>query len=184
MNIDTQTTDKFIRGLRNNPDGVDMHIYYNLFSLLHISDSNFLERIYDEYKEDSEDFFRVFHKTFRQCDVFDDSKITSITYPTRTEEVKKDRRIVSDTRMKYRRNYDDNGKFESLKEPSEYESDEFYINLGKELGRLSRLIFKIEKDFDNPITGHLDSIFRETINRDLKGELYQYMAKFLKELNN
>lgn len=171
-------TNDFIGGLRKRPNGVDMHIYYNLFELLEMSDPNFLEEIIENYKKDNEDFFRIFHKMFRQGDIFDSDRISSIIYPLRTPELQKRKNEVMGLRQKYRRNYDDDGKFESLKSEDEYENDVTYIELGKELGVLAQKLSKISIDFDNPITGHLDSIFYETISRDDKDTLYVYMRNF------
>jgi len=73
----TETTDNFINGLRKN-ERHDTHVFFNLFSLLQLSDENFLDVFIENYKKDYEVLFGVFHKTFRQCDVFNDDKITCI----------------------------------------------------------------------------------------------------------
>jgi len=168
-------TEKFIKGLR----GEDLHIFYNLFFLLELSDPDFLDEIVENYKKDDEDFFRLFHKSFRQCDIFDGDRLTAITYPKRTDENIKRRGELLKLREIYRRNYDINGKFESLKNDDEYENDETYINWGTELGIVSKLCSTISMD-PEPIVGHLDSIFYQSIANDEKDGLYNYMFKFFK----
>jgi len=80
-------TDKFLRGLHR---GSGLHAYWNLFSLLEISDPSFLDEIVENYKIDPEDYFRVFHKTFRQCDVFtEDFAVISYTNSQKIEVVER-----------------------------------------------------------------------------------------------
>lgn len=174
--MNTEITEKFISGLRRNQK-TDTHIYYNLFSILNLSDPDFLDYIYDEYKKDDEDFFRVFHKTFRQCDVFSDEKISAITRVGFTDEERLRRNELSELRKYFRREDDKR----TLKPDITYENDAEYKDWGYELRRIIRKGSRILMQEEN-ITGHLDSIFYQTIANDNKGNLYEYMRTFFKNL--
>jgi hypothetical protein len=161
-------TQDFIKGLRNNRSS-DTFIYWNLFTILEHDHPGFLHEIIENYKEDPEDFFRRFHKSLRQWDVFGDHYAV-YRNGVPTEEDEKRRKEILKWRKIFRRihNNDD----------SVYEMEE-YKESTKELQHVSRELRKmyvVER-----IGGHLDSIFYETIARDTDGKLYQYMNDFFKK---
>lgn len=157
----------FIKGLRDNRSS-DTFIYWNLFSMMEVGHPDFLEDIIENYKEDSEDFFRKFHKSLRQWDVFGDEYIV-YKYGELTEENRKRREEILAWRRKQRRENDD----DSVYETEEYKkSTKELRDVSKELGKM----YVVDR-----IGGHLDSIFYETIARDNDGDLYKYMNSFLKK---
>jgi hypothetical protein len=61
--------EKLISSLHGDHRGF---IYFNLLSILEINDPLFLRHLVDEYKKDkdSSEWFVHFHKSLRQCDVY------------------------------------------------------------------------------------------------------------------
>ena len=161
--------EKFLDSLRKRADDKKpkLFIYWNLFSILHLGDPNFLEHIVDEYKQAPDDnwWFINFHKALRQCDYFSDS--LCMAKPIITDEENKRRNEILSKRAKIRRELDfDEGSKETE-----------YYSLGSELGQLNRKHTTYNRE---SISGHLDSILHQCI-RNGDDELFNFMGDFFKE---
>ena len=170
--INQTIEEKFIDELRKKSDrNPKLFIYWNLFSILHLGDSDFLEHIVDEYKQAPEDswWFINFHKALRQCDYFSDSLCLAESKITKEETQRVNAVLLHRSRI--RREYEKNGINES-----EIKNDE-YINLGLELRSLRTKQNSYER---TSISGHLDSILYECV-RNGNDELFNFMGDFLKE---
>lgn len=163
-------TEKFIDGLRNNRKP-DTFVYWNLFTLLEMTKPDFLKYIIDEYKKDNEDFFRVFHKSMRQCDFFGDDYMVVENRPLTEDEYERRKELIKE-RKEMRKNFGG----ETIEEQDKIYDVPEYIKSGKELGRLN--LKQNRKHIVDSIGGHLDSIFYQTITSDNKGSLYEYMTSF------
>lgn len=164
------TEEKFLSDLRGSKNE-KLFIYWNLFSILHLGDPDFLEHIIDEYKQSSEDswWFINFHKALRQCDYFSNSLCLAESKITKEETQRLNSVLLQRSRI--RREYQKNGINES-----EIENEE-YINLGLELRSLK---IKQNSHERTSIAGHLDSILYECISNG-NDELFDFMSEFLKE---
>ncbi len=167
MENKTQTIEeRFLDDLRKKSDKEPkLFIYWNLFSILHLGDPDFLEYIVTEYQQAPDDswWFINFHKALRQCDYFSDS--LCMTNSIITEEEDKRRNEILSIRAKIRREAD----FDETSRETEYYS------LGIELGQLNRKNTTYER---TSISGHLDSILYQCIKNG-NDELFNFMRKFL-----
>ena len=160
--------EKFLDSLRKKSDKKPkLFIYWNLFSVLHLGDPDFLEYIVTEYKQAPEDswWFVNFHKALRQCDYFGDS--LCMTNSVITDEENKRRNEILSLRAKIRRT----AEFDVESKETEYYS------LGLELGVLNRKNTTYNR---TSISGHLDSILYQCISNG-NDELFDFMGEFLKE---
>jgi hypothetical protein len=161
--------EKFLDTLRKKSDDKEpkLFIYWNLFSILHLGDPNFLEYIVIEYKQAPDDnwWFINFHKALRQCDYFSDS--LCMTKSIITEGENKRRNEILSRRAKIRREAD----FDEENKETEYYS------LGIELGQLNKKHTTYNRE---SISGHLDSILHQCI-RNGNDELFNFMRDFFKE---
>jgi len=173
--MNTTLEENFVNVLRNYIGG-DLFIYYNLFSILKISNSNFLKDIKELYMEYPDNWFEFFHKTFRQIDVFDDSKLVVISRVGFSDEEIKRKRFLSGILRGMHRDKDKG----TIKLESEYVNDETYIKYDNELKNLINKGNKITIEEDS-ICAHLDSIFWQTISNDKELIIYEYMDEFFKE---
>jgi hypothetical protein len=158
--------EKFLDSLRKKSDNEPkLFIYWNLFSILHLGDPDFLEYIVTEYQQAPEDswWFINFHKALRQCDYFSDSLCMANSIIT--DEENKRRNEILSIRAKIRREAD----FDVNNRETEYYS------LGVELSQLNRKNTTYER---TSISGHLDSILYQCIKNG-NDELFNFMGKFL-----
>lgn len=164
------TEEKFLSDLRGSKNE-KLFIYWNLFSILHLGDPDFLEQIVTEYKRAPEDswWFIYFRKALRQCDYFSNSLCLAESKITKEETQRLNTVLLQRSRI--RREYEKNGINES-----EIRNDE-YINLGLELRALKLKQSSYER---TSIAGHLDSILYECISNG-KDELFDFMSGFLRE---
>jgi hypothetical protein len=169
-NVIPTIEEKFLSELRKSKNE-KLFLYWNIFSILHLGDPDFLEHIIYEYKRAPEDswWFINFHKALRQCDYFSNSLCLAESKITKEETQRLNSVLLQRSRI--RREYEKNGINES-----EIENEE-YINLGLELRSLKTKQISYER---TSIAGHLDSILYECI-RNSKDELFRYMEEFLKE---
>lgn len=169
INIE-ELTEKFVDGLRENKTWS----YWNMFSIMQNSNPDFLEYIIRDYKKDPEDFFRVFHKSLRQVDFFENCAVIE---PRISKSEMELRSKALRYCMKHRR--DENGHpYEDYdkKDPTYVKYQELIPKLNTKLRT-----YNIKED----ICGHLDSVLYSLISEDNQGLLYQYMDKFFKkELKN
>jgi hypothetical protein len=158
--------EKFLDSLRKKSDNEPkLFIYWNLFSILHLGDPDFLEYIVTEYQQAPDDswWFINFHKALRQCDYF--SASLCMTNSIITDEENKRRNEILSIRAKIRREAD----FDVNNRETEYYS------LGVELSQLNRKNTTYER---TSISGHLDSILYQCIKNG-NDELFNFMWKFL-----
>jgi hypothetical protein len=158
--------EKFLDSLRKKSDNEPkLFIYWNLFSILHLGDPDFLEYIVTEYQQAPDDswWFINFHKALRQCDYFSDS--LCMTNSIITDEENKRKNEILSIRAKIRREAD----FDVNNRETEYYS------LGVELSQLNRKNTTYER---TSISGHLDSILYQCIKNG-NDELFNFMWKFL-----
>lgn len=162
------TEEKFLSDLRGSKNE-KLFIYWNLFSILHLGDPDFLEHIIDEYKQSPEDswWFINFHKALRQCDYFSDSLCLSESKIT-SEEAKRMNQVLF-LRSRIRRASDIN--------EVDVDNPE-YIKLGDELKILRTKQNSHER---TSIAGHLDSILYECISNG-NDELFDFMREFLENV--
>jgi len=167
--INQTIEEKFIDSLRKKSDrDPKLFIYWNLFSILHLGDPDFLEHIIDEYKQAPEDswWFINFHRALRQCDYFSDSLCLSESKMSKDEAKRMNQVLI--LRSRIRRANDIN----------EVDADNpEYIKLGEELKILRTKQNSHER---TSIAGHLDSILYECISNG-NDELFDFMSEFLKE---
>lgn len=161
-------TNKFVGGLRRNEIS-DTFIYYNMFSILQITNPDFLEEIMTNYETHPDDWFRIFHKSLRQFDFFNSDRISYTRWDNQTsKEEEQERNDILNFRKQFRRTHD----FDEMNNE--------YTEKGKRLGVINRKRNVLVKDNDENVSGHLDSILYELISSG-KDELYHYMNKFFKE---
>jgi hypothetical protein len=158
--------EKFLSDLRGSKDQ-KLFIYWNLFSILHLGDPDFLEHIVDEYRRAPEDswWFINFHKALRQCDYFSNSLCLSESSITDDEAKRMGQILFLRSRIRRENNMEDT----DITDPE-------YIKLGEEL-RILRT--KQNSHERTSIAGHLDSILYECISGG-EDELFDFMREFLK----
>lgn len=171
--INQTTEEKFIDELRKKSDREPkLFIYWNLFSILHLGDPDFLEHIVDEYKQSPEDnwWFINFHKALRQCDYFSDSLCLSKSGITNDEARRINQILTLRSRIRSRIRRENDTDEINVTDPE-------YIKLGEELRILKTKQHTHER---TSIAGHLDSILHECISNG-NDELFNFMREFLKE---
>jgi hypothetical protein len=165
-----QTTEEnFLEALRKKSNNEpNLFIYWNLFTILHFGDPDFLEHIVDEYKRFPEDnwWFINFHKALRQCDYFSDSLCFSESLITQEESKRINTILFLRSRIRREMNLEDL----DIDDPE-------YLKLGEELSKLRR---KSQIHQRTSISGHLDSILHQCISHG-KDELFNFMRSFLVE---
>lgn len=163
--MENQTIEeKFVEQLRES----DTWIYYNLFSILLLTNPDFLQHVVEEFKNHPDDWFRVFHKSFRQWDVFNSDKLRIVKPAISDKEIAYRKELGT-----FRRDYRNSDNFD--------ENNEEYVKKGKALFALNYKLHTLKIAIDEgEIGGHLDSILWQTISNDSKGVLYEFMDKFLK----
>lgn len=170
INQNQTLEEKFLSDLRGSRDS-KLFIYWNLFSILHLGDPDFLDHMIEEYKQSQQSpvdnwWFTNFHKALRQCDYFSDSLCLSESSITDAD-AKRMGQILT-LRSRIRREKDIEGI--DISDPE-------YIKLGEEL-RILRT--KQNSHERTSIAGHLDSILYECISNG-NDELFDFMREFLKE---
>lgn len=156
----------FLDALRKKSDKEPkLFIYWNLFSILHLGDPDFLEHIVMEYQQAPEDswWFINFHRALRQCDYFSDSLCMNRSTITKDESSRRNEILLRRARIRREADFDENDK------------ETEYYSLGIELGQLNRKNTTYER---TSISGHLDSILYQCISNG-NDELFNFMREFL-----
>lgn len=144
--------EKFLEELRKERnDRGEIPYMWALFNMLFVTDPNFLQNTVDNYKNDPEDYFRKWHKGFRQWDNFQGAYIEKPNGDLTDEEVER-REEVLRLRRKYRS--------EEGTEKSTAEEWRKYTRLDKEL-RLLNTKRAFGDDGRVSIDGKLDSLMWE-----------------------
>lgn len=176
---------KFMDGLRADSN---LHIFWNLFSILELSYPDFLDEIVRDYKEYPEDWFCLFHKRFRQYDLIDSYRIATIN-PYITKEERQERinliREMSAIKKMFNEKYPElqelykSGGLENSGVLAEHEPElSKYLEMKTRRGVLNQKDKLFTIDENNPVAGYLDSIFWIRISED-DGSLYEYIDEFL-----
>ena len=134
------------------------------------------------YKKYPDDWFRQFHKFFRQIDYFDETNV-GIIEPIISAEERKEQSEIKRYRSEVRKQHRDLS-LEDGQKYSEYEKKlnervPDYLEKGK---RLAHLNWRANiYQYKQSISGHLDSIMWQTISSDKQNNLYNYMDLFFKK---
>lgn len=151
------------------------NIYKHLLEIAVLESPTLLDQVYSDYLacddegKESGNWFALFHKSIRQCDLYQNISLEWIKPSVLTPEEKI--RLTELTTL-----------FHDSKPKHNSEALYNYIKDNKELvGEITSLESKLSKKELKNISGHLDGIFWETIYSDDDNLLFNMLGKFFKD---
>lgn len=163
---------EYFRGLNSGKE-ID-YVYENLLKIALIESPDLLEQVYEDwknYKEDNE-WFRLFHKSIRQCDLYRDFGINIIVPSTITPE--------EEQRVKELTEY-----LNSIRPERDTNEYQVYFENNKTLIRehLDLLDKRRRKVWEN-ISGYLDMILYGLIRADEDNRLFEILKNLFTYKDN